>query len=155
MKRITVFRILLVISILTSLLFTKSCANTRTGPEGGPKDTIPPVLVEILPVYNAVNHPTEGKHSVVSFEFNEYVALDQPGNNIFLSPPQLKGRRWLYRSMNLSILTNLILCRWVMRSKTIMKETSSLRSYIVSLQGNILIHCLFQEVCTMLRQCCR
>ena len=90
MKRITVFRILLVISILTSLLFTKSCANTRTGPEGGPKDTIPPVLVEILPVYNAVNHPTEGKHSVVSFEFNEYVALDQPGNNIFLSPPQSK-----------------------------------------------------------------
>ena len=84
------FRILLVISILTSLLFTKSCANTRTGPEGGPKDTIPPVLVEILPVYNAVNHPTEGKHSVVSFEFNEYVALDQPGNNIFLSPPQSK-----------------------------------------------------------------
>lgn len=90
MKRITVFRILLVISILTSLLFTKSCANTRTGPEGGPKDTIPPVLVKILPVYNAVNHPTEGKHSVVSFEFNEYVALDQPGNNIFLSPPQSK-----------------------------------------------------------------
>lgn len=93
MRRITLFRILLTFSILVSLIFTKSCANTRTGPEGGPKDTIPPILVEILPHYNAVNHPTTGKHNVVSFEFDEYVALDQPGTNIFLSPPQSKPPR--------------------------------------------------------------
>ena len=90
MKKITLFRIILVISTLASLMFSKSCANTRSGPEGGPKDTIPPILVELIPNYNATNHPTTGKHNVVSFEFNEYVALDQPGNNIFLSPPQSK-----------------------------------------------------------------
>lgn len=71
-------------------VFPKSCANTSTPPEGGPKDTIPPVLVEILPVNNATNQPRDVKHSMVSFEFDEYVALNNPSSYIFLSPPQSK-----------------------------------------------------------------
>lgn len=71
-------------------VFPKSCANTSTPPEGGPKDTIPPVLVEILPVNNATNQPRDVKHSMVSFEFDEYVALNNPNSYIFLSPPQSK-----------------------------------------------------------------
>lgn len=71
-------------------VFPKSCANTSTPPEGGPKDTIPPVLVEILPVNNATNQPRDVKHSMVSFEFDEYVALNNPNSYLFLSPPQSK-----------------------------------------------------------------
>ena len=76
--------------IVASVIFSKSCANTSTPPEGGPKDTIPPVIVEVVPANNALFHPRDIKHSQVSFEFDEYVALNNPGANIFLSPPQSK-----------------------------------------------------------------
>lgn len=79
-----------IFSILALTAFPPSCANTSTAPEGGPKDTIPPVLVAISPNYNGLNHPVSKKKSNVVFEFNEYVALNEPGKNIFLSPPQSK-----------------------------------------------------------------
>lgn len=90
MKRNILIRSLIIISIFASIIFSKSCANTSAGPQGGPKDTLPPILTEMIPVYNAVNHPTDKKHNSVTFTFNEYVQLDKPNENIFLSPPQLK-----------------------------------------------------------------
>ena len=77
-------------SIVVIGIFSKSCANTSTPPEGGPKDTIPPVIVEVVPANNALNHPRDKRHSSVSFEFNEYVALNNPNSYLFLSPPQTK-----------------------------------------------------------------
>jgi hypothetical protein len=76
--------------VLGSMLFSHSCANTTTPPTGGPKDTIPPVIVEVLPADMSINHPRDIRHSQVSFEFNEYVALNNPSSYIFLSPPQTK-----------------------------------------------------------------
>ena len=90
MKHKNLLNSVIVIGIFASLIFSKSCANTSTPPEGGPKDTIPPVIVEILPGYNSLHHPTDVKHSSVSFEFNEYVALNSPNSYLFLSPPQSK-----------------------------------------------------------------
>ena len=77
-------------AILSALIFSHSCANTSAAPQGGPKDTLPPLLVEMSPTYFAVNHPTDKKKSEVWFKFNEYVVLNSPGTNIFLSPPQAK-----------------------------------------------------------------
>ncbi len=72
------------------MILPKSCANTSAAPEGGPKDTIPPVLVMTYPLQNSINHPLEKRKSSIAFEFNEYVALKDQNNNFFLSPPQSK-----------------------------------------------------------------
>ena len=90
MKHKNLLNAIIVTGIFTSLIFSKSCANTSTPPEGGPKDTIPPVIVEVLPTDMSINHPRDIRHSQVSFEFNEYVALNNPSSYIFLSPPQTK-----------------------------------------------------------------
>lgn len=90
MKHKNLLNAIIVTGIFTSLIFSKSCANTSTPPEGGPKDTIPPVIVEVLPADMSINHPRDIRHSQVSFEFNEYVALNNPSSYIFLSPPQTK-----------------------------------------------------------------
>ena len=90
MKHKNLLNTTIVLGIFVSVIFSKSCANTSTPPEGGPKDTIPPVIVEVVPANNALNHPRDKRHSSVSFEFNEYVALNNPNSYLFLSPPQTK-----------------------------------------------------------------
>ena len=78
--------LLLVIAMLPALL-APSCANTTQAPTGGPKDTIPPLIVDIKPLPGAVNFPLE-KGRIV-FTFNEYVNLKNPAS-VYLSPPQSK-----------------------------------------------------------------
>ena len=65
-----------------------SCANTKAAPSGGPKDTIPPVIVKLLPDSNAVN--VARSKSTITITFNEYVQLKDASKNIILSPPQDK-----------------------------------------------------------------
>ncbi len=81
---------LVVVGVFLFLLLPKSCANTSGSPEGGPKDTIPPVLVGTYPLPNSTNHPTEKRKSQLIFEFNEYVTLKDQNKHFFLSPPQEK-----------------------------------------------------------------
>lgn len=90
MRKYTISPIVLFFIIILSPLVTKSCANTSTPPSGGPKDTLPPILVATVPQYNALHHPTDVKHSSVTFQFNEYVVLKDASSNIYLSPPQKK-----------------------------------------------------------------
>ena len=71
---------------LGSLLFSPSCANVSTPPSGGPKDTIPPVLVRTTPDYNAVNFSSKR----IELKFNEFPKLNDVINQIYLSPPQAK-----------------------------------------------------------------
>lgn len=80
----------IVTGIAAILIFPPSCANTSTPPEGGPKDTLAPILVKVVPPINSLHHPVDIKHSTVSFEFDEYVVLNNPNSYIFLSPPQSK-----------------------------------------------------------------
>ncbi len=80
--------IIVTLSFVSYCLFSHSCANTTTPPSGGPRDTIPPVITELKPAYNAVNVPLE--KATVTFKFNEYVVLKNPNENIYLSPPQSK-----------------------------------------------------------------
>ena len=56
--------------ILTTLLFA-SCANRGQGPQGGPRDSIPPVVLKETPLNGTLNFI--GKEIVV--QFDEYIQL--------------------------------------------------------------------------------
>ncbi len=90
MKNKFIYNAIIVFGTFALMLLPKSCANTSGAPEGGPKDTIPPVLVLTHPLPNSVNHPTAKRKNTIFFEFNEYVALKDQNKNFFLSPPQAK-----------------------------------------------------------------
>ena len=75
-------------AVLASVMFSHSCANTTTPPSGGPKDTIPPVIVKLYPPDGATMVPVH--KTQLSFTFDEYVVVKER-QNIFLSPPQAKA----------------------------------------------------------------
>jgi uncharacterized protein (DUF2141 family) len=86
-----VLNILLGIAIST---FIYSCANIGN-PTGGPKDTTPPSVVKTTPE----NYITNFKGGKVEIFFDEFVKLDNIGENFVISPPlkkkpmvKLKGR---------------------------------------------------------------
>ncbi len=81
------FPLLPVSLVLGTVLFSHSCANTTTPPSGGPKDTIPPVLVELYPYPGATHVPVH--KTQLMFKFNEFVTVKDQ-QSIFLSPPMEK-----------------------------------------------------------------
>ena len=70
--------------LLALALFAIGCANRGIGPQGGPKDTIPPVALASNPELGALNFA--GKR--VEITFNEYLQLADLGSNLLMSPPQ-------------------------------------------------------------------
>lgn len=67
------------------LVFTiVSCANRAAGPTGGPKDSIPPVVLRTIPVNNALNY----KKKEIQVFFDENVSLEKVNENVIISPPQ-------------------------------------------------------------------
>ena len=60
------------------LSFTR-CANVVT-PSGGPKDTIPPVVLQSVPE----NQSTNFQDKEIHITFDEYVTLNNPTNNIII-----------------------------------------------------------------------
>lgn len=89
-----------VAAVLGSMIFSHSCANTTQAPSGGPKDTIPPYIVNISPLPGTVNVPVHG--TKVVFTFDEYVTVKDP-KGIFLSPPQSKPPRYRMRGKSLVV----------------------------------------------------
>jgi hypothetical protein len=87
--------------VLGAMMFPSGCANTTTPPSGGPKDTIPPVLVKTYPLPGTVNVPTH--KTQVKFTFDEYVVV-KDANNIFLSPPLEKKPK--YRISGKSVIVS-------------------------------------------------
>ena len=69
--------------ILTTLLFA-SCANSGQGTQGGPRDSIPPMVMKETPLNGTLNFT--GKEIVV--QFDEYIQLDDVQKNVLISPPQ-------------------------------------------------------------------
>jgi hypothetical protein len=67
-------------------LFTGRCAYVAQGPEGGPKDSIPPVMLTTVPEYLATNQ----KPKRVRLMFNEYVQIKEASKNVTISPPSLR-----------------------------------------------------------------
>lgn len=70
--------------LLALALLAIGCANRGIGPQGGPKDTIPPVALVSNPELGALNFA--GKR--VEITFNEYLQLADLGSNLLMSPPQ-------------------------------------------------------------------
>ncbi len=88
LKPAKIFEIGITAFLLGMVASLLSCANTSQGPLGGPKDTIPPVLIKVVPNQPIVNFKTE-KGSIL-LNFNEYVQLKNPYQQILLSPPTTK-----------------------------------------------------------------
>lgn len=86
--------------ILGTMIFSHSCANTTTPPSGGPKDTIPPVIVEVVPVMGATNVPT--KKTKLYLKFNEYVQV-KDAKSLFLSPPLEKSPKYRLKGKGVEI----------------------------------------------------
>ena len=83
MKKI-LYRNRLIWSVSSLCLLLTGCANRGIGPQGGPKDTIPPVVVKETPA-NGFTHFAEKKIEIL---FNEYLQLDNVQTNLLVSPPQ-------------------------------------------------------------------
>lgn len=78
---------LMIVATALCCVLSHSCANTKASPTGGPKDTIPPVIVGVQPDWGDTMFPlTDGK---IRIKYNEYtVVKDQAA--ILLSPPHKK-----------------------------------------------------------------
>ena len=66
------------------VLLLAGCANRGVGPQGGPKDSIPPVAVKAEPELGALEFT--GKR--IEITFNEYIQLSNLASNLLMSPPQ-------------------------------------------------------------------
>lgn len=61
-----------------------ACANRGVGPQGGPKDETPPVVVKETPANGSLN--VQDKR--VEIVFDEYLQLNDVVNQVLISPPQ-------------------------------------------------------------------
>ena len=74
-----------VVMLLFGGAFFSRCANIMT-PEGGPKDTLPPVIVKIEPGNFATNFSAKK----IYIEFNEFVQIKDQNKEMFVSPAMKK-----------------------------------------------------------------
>ncbi len=77
MKRL----IYIILSIILTEFLTNSCANPKT-PTGGPKDTIPPVLIKSVPPAQSINF----KSKEIILEFDENINADKIRQNLIITP---------------------------------------------------------------------
>ncbi len=82
------------VAIMFGVAFLWRCANAMA-PTGGPRDSLPPVVIGASPSFNTTNF----KQKRVTISFNEYVQLQNQQSEFFISPPlrkkptvTLKGR---------------------------------------------------------------
>lgn len=88
--RIKNFRIKSILPLLVSLslfylVFYTSCANIGS-PTGGPKDSIPPVVVKTIPELRGTNF--QGRD--IRFTFDEFIVPDEIREKLVISPPMKK-----------------------------------------------------------------
>ena len=74
------------------------CANV-VSPTGGPKDTVPPIVLHSTPQNQATNFSDKEIH----ITFDEYVTLNNPNNNILISPPLDKNPEYKLSAKSLII----------------------------------------------------
>lgn len=75
-----------VVLLLFGGAFFSRCANIMT-PEGGPKDTLAPVIVKLEPG----NFATNFKEKKIYIEFNEFVQIKDQNKEMFTSPAMKKA----------------------------------------------------------------
>jgi len=67
--------------ITVALLLALSCAR-QTTPTGGPKDTIPPQLLQSIPPNRTINFNT----NTITLLFDEYIQLDNQREQLLITP---------------------------------------------------------------------
>lgn len=75
-----------------------ACAQIVT-PSGGPKDDIPPLILEM----NPEPFSTDFSGGTIEIEFDEYIKLHEPANQILISPPQRKTPEYLIKKKSLIV----------------------------------------------------
>lgn len=78
----SIFRMLCFLSAFGPGLFF-SCANQGVGPGGGPRDSIPPVVLRSIPEPGQINVSS----NQIEVVFNEYVVPDKLAEKLVVSPP--------------------------------------------------------------------
>jgi hypothetical protein len=66
------------------VLLMTACANRGSGPQGGPRDTIPPRVVKEVPLNGSLNVADKK----IEITFDEYIQLADIQKNVLISPPQ-------------------------------------------------------------------
>jgi hypothetical protein len=74
--------ILIAASLLLVAFLAQRCANA-VAPTGGPKDEIPPKVVEAVPE----NHSVSFTGKKIEITFDEYITLENANQNVLISPP--------------------------------------------------------------------
>lgn len=106
------FTIAAYVIVLTCIV---SCANMGSGPDGGPYDETPPRIVDMTtPSQVAGGMATKGKkkkHQSTKFSllFSELVTIDNPSENVIVSPPQIEmpNIQAVGRRINVELLDSL------------------------------------------------
>ncbi|NOY95367.1 MAG: Ig-like domain-containing protein [Chlorobi bacterium] len=73
---------LLIIAAFTYVVIYSSCASVGS-PDGGPSDSLPPVLLKTVPLYHELNY----KGNEVRLTFDEYIIYDKVMEELVVSPP--------------------------------------------------------------------
>ncbi len=94
MKRTNLF-----LTILGAVLLV-ACANKASGPQGGPKDETPPVVLKETPLNGTLNY----KSKEIIVEFDEIIQLENIQDNVLISPPQQKQPEITSYNKKLSVI---------------------------------------------------
>lgn len=92
---------LFIVAVLAWTVIISSCANIGM-PVGGPKDTIPPVLLSSDPLHRELNFDGDN----VKLTFNEFLKTDQISEILVISPPLEKRASIKTKSKTLIIQFN-------------------------------------------------
>ena len=70
--------------LVLAALCLRACANKGIGPQGGPKDTTPPEILNVTPANGSVNF----SGNTIVIQCNEYLQMNDAANQVLMSPPQ-------------------------------------------------------------------
>lgn len=84
--------------VFVIIVFTMACAR-QGSPSGGPRDTIPPVVIRTNPVNGTVRFSSK----TITISFNEFVVLDKIQEKFMMSPPVSKKPEIAVRGKNIVI----------------------------------------------------
>lgn len=97
MKRLAILVFLIICSYIVVLTCIVGCANMGSGPDGGPFDETPPRIVSMTLPSQVAHNMTEQtgkqkkkKKTKFSLTFSELVTIDNPTENVIVSPPQIE-----------------------------------------------------------------
>ena len=76
---------ILIVAALAWIVIISSCANQGM-PQGGPRDSVPPVLIETKPEFRALNFDDDK----IQFTFDEYIDPLGISDELVISPPLTK-----------------------------------------------------------------